>query len=84
MNPPQSLAWLGWEVSRTGTVQLVGQYRTKAAREGPSPLKCVVSKKKKKKCVISNLEIPWHRKTGSPSPVAQEDWAEQAERDVNS
>lgn len=28
-------------------VQLMGQYRTKAARGGPCPLKCVVSKKKK-------------------------------------
>lgn len=62
MNPPQSLAWLGWEVSRTGTVQLVGQYRTKAAREGPSPLKCVVSKKKKKVCDFKPED-----------PMAQED-----------
>lgn len=39
---PQFLAWLRWEGSRTGMAQLMGYYRTKAAREGPSPLNCVV------------------------------------------
>lgn len=36
-------------------VQLMGHYRAKAARGGPSPLKCVVSK----------LRSPWHRRIGS-------------------
>lgn len=55
MNPPQPLAWLGWEGSRTGMAQLLGSYRARAARGGPSPLSCVVS----------NLRRLWHRKIGS-------------------